>query len=122
MNNNEVTIPNLTTALAEEKREHKKLIHTFNELVAEHNKTVDKVGALLGFLQIQCGVLYTAITGDTQVENPMKEISQLLIKTEAEQDLNYFRKGMMLYIKTYMETGDPEESYAAYQLHILEGE
>ena len=58
------TIQNLTVALKEERAKHKELVRQYNQMVTVHNKLVDEHDNLLYYMKMQCGVLYTAITGE----------------------------------------------------------
>lgn len=115
------TIQNLTEALNTEKEKYKNLGMQYNQMVKTHNMLVDAHDALLGFFKMQCGVLYTAITGDVRVDDPIKEINPLLITDEGSKDLNYFREGMRLYISAYQETGSTVKAFEAYQQHLMGG-
>lgn len=109
------TIQNLTVALNEERDKYKKLVTQTNEMVAAHNKLVDAHDGLLSFIKMQCGVLYTAITGDIQVDDPLKTISVLTVTNDANKDLIEYRKGLCIYVQQYEETGDPVIAFEAYQ-------
>lgn len=109
------TIQNLTVALSEEREKYKKLVIQTNEMVAAHNKLVDAHDGLLSFLKMQCGVLYTAITGDIHVDDPLKTISVLTVTNDANKDLIEYRKGLCIYVQKYEETGDPVQAFEVYQ-------
>ena len=109
------TIQNLTVALNEERDKYKKLVTQTNEMVAAHNKLVEAHDGLLNFIKMQCGVLYTAITGDIQVDDPLKTISVLTVANDANKDLIEYRKGLCIYVQQYEETGDPVIAFEAYQ-------
>lgn len=115
------TIQNLTVALNEERKKYRDLAKQYNEMVTVHNKLVDEHDNLVHYLKMQCGVLYTAITGDVRVDNPMKEISTLIPLSEGNSDLNYFREGIRLFILTYEETGSTQQAFEVYQNHIAGG-
>lgn len=112
-----VTIQNLTVALNEERDKYKKLVIQTNKMVAAHNKLVDAHDGLLNFLKMQCGVLYTAITGDIQVDDPLKCISAL-VETTANQELIEYRKGLCIFVYQYETTGDPVKAFEAYQNYL----
>lgn len=116
-----VTIQNLTKALNEERDKYKTLGIKFNEMVTVHNKLVDAHDCILNFLKMQCGILYTAITGDVRVTDPLKEISILTIPDDGNRDLVDYRQGICIYVKTYEETGDPTKAFEAYQKHLAGG-
>lgn len=115
------TIQNLTVALNEERNKYKQLATQFNEMVTVHNKLVDEHDNLVHYLKMQCGVLYTAITQDVRVDDPMKEISNIVLVEEWMQDLNYFREGIRLFVLTYEETGSTQQAFEVYQNHISGG-
>lgn len=115
------TIQNLTSALNAERERYCELGIKFNEMVTAHNKLVDAHDGLLSFLKMQCGVLYTAITGDIQVDDPIKTISPLMMPEGANKDLCEYRQGICVYVKTYEETGDPVAAFDAYQNYLSGG-
>lgn len=112
------TIQNLTVALNEERNKYKKLGMQFNEMVAAHNALVDAHDGLLSFIKMQCGVLYTAITGDIQVDDPIKPISILTVQDAGNKDLMEYRQGLCVYVIAYEETGDPVKAFEAYQKYL----
>lgn len=109
------TIQNLTVALNEEREKRKELAKLYNRNVDAHNKLVDAHDGLLNFLKMQCGVLYTAITGDIHVDDPLKTISVLTVTNDANKDLIEYRKGLCIYVQKYEETGDPVQAFEVYQ-------
>lgn len=112
------TIQNLTNELNISRERYKDLGIRFNEMVTAHNALVDAHDALLGFLKMQCGVLYTAITGDIQVDDPIKPISALMMPEGGNKDLCEYRQGICTYVKTYEETMDPAKAFEAYQNYL----
>lgn len=112
------TLHNLTVALNEEREKYKALGTKFNEMVTVHNALVDAHDGLLGFMKMQCGVLYTALTGDIYVDDPLKPVSVLTLPSDSNADLCEFRQGLCIYVKTYEETGDTVQAFEAYQKHI----
>ena len=113
-----ITIQNLTAALNEERAKHKALGKQFNEMVASHNALVDAHDGLLNFLKMQCCILYTAITGDIHVDDPLKTISVLAIPNDGNKDLIEYRRGLCIYVHTYEETGDPVKAFEVYQNYL----
>lgn len=111
------TIQNLTIALKEERTKYKDLVLQFNRVVKSHNNLVDAHDGLLEFLTMQCGVLYTAITGDVQVDDPLKMISPLVV-AEEYKDLCEYRKGLCIFVKTYKDTGDTNKAFEEYQNYL----
>lgn len=99
-------------------RDYKNLVKQFNEMVTAHNALVDAHDGLLKFLKIQCGVLYTAITGDIHVDDPLKMISLITITDEGSKDLHEFRQGLCVFVRTYEETGDADKAFEAYQNYL----
>jgi len=112
------TIQNLAAALKEEREKYKKLVVQYNEMVSTHNNLVDAHDGLLSFIRMQCGVLYTAITGDVMVDDPLKEISIITVQDAGSKDLMEYRRGLCIYVKTYEETGDPVAAFNAYQDYL----
>lgn len=111
-------IQNLTNELSISREKYKDLGIKFNEMVTMHNELVDAHDALLGFLKMQCGVLYTAITGDIHVDDPLKTISKLMLPEGSNKDLCEYRQGICIYVKMYEETGDPAKAFEAYQNYL----
>lgn len=112
------TLHNLTVALNEEREKRKELAKLYNRNVDAHNKLVDAHDGLLSFIRMQCGILYTAITGDVRVDDPLKTISVLTTPTEGNEDLIEYRKGLCLYVQTYEETGDVVKAFEVYQNYL----
>lgn len=112
------TLHNLTVALNEERKKYQELVSEYNRMVASHNKLVDAHDGILNFIKMQCGVLYTAITGDIQVDDPLKTISPLMIPEGSNRDLCEYRKGLCIYVNMYEETGDPDKAFEAYQNYL----
>ena len=112
------TIQNLTVALNEEREKYKNLVVKTNEMIRAHNMLVDAHEGVLEFLKMQCGVLYTAITGDVKVDDPLKPISILTTTSQANNDLIEYRKGLCIFVQTYEETGDTSKAFEAYQNYL----
>ena len=114
------TIQNLTIALNEERDKYKELAMQYNNMVKSHNALVDAHDGLLSFIRMQCGILYTAITGDVRVDDPLKDIS-VITTVDGNADLIDYRKGLCIYVKTYDMTGDPVKAFEEYQNHLTGG-
>jgi 3-keto-L-gulonate-6-phosphate decarboxylase len=91
----------------------------YNEVALVNNRHVEIITQLMNFLSMQCGILYTAITGALP-ENPLQEISALeIVNFDASQeDLQYFRKGLIIYLKKLQENGNVEEAYQGWLKYI----
>ena len=88
----------------------------YSEVALVNNRHVDIINQLMYFLAVQCGVLYTAITGVVVSDDPLKEISEVeTVNFDASQeDLHYFRKGLIIYLTKLQENGEIEEAYQAW--------
>ena len=92
----------------------------YSEIALVNNRHVDIINQLIYFLTMQCGILYTAITGDLMVDDPLKEISPVLAATfdASQEDLHFFRQGIIIYIKKLTENGEIEEAYQDWLKYI----
>ena len=111
----------LTVALNEARQKYKDLGMQYNELVAEHNETVDRLLGILQFMQLQCGVLYTAITDDPTVEDPLARIPGESLLEGGKADLAFLRNGWITFLKTLEETHNAAKAQEAYEEYIHNG-
>ena len=111
----------LTVALNEARQKYKDLGMQYNELVAEHNATVDRLLGILQFMQLQCGVLYTAITDDPTVEDPLARIPGESLLEGGKADLAFLRNGWITFLKTLEETHNAAKAQEAYEEYIHNG-
>lgn len=111
----------LTVALNEARQKYKDLGMQYNELVAEHNETVDRLLGILQFMQLQCGVLYTAITDDPTVEDPLARIPGESLLEGGKADLAFLRNGWIIFLKTLEETHNAAKAQEAYEEYIHNG-
>lgn len=116
-----VTIENLTVALNQERDKYKKLVQQYNGLVTDHNQTVDKLMGVIHFMQLQCGVLYTAITDNPLVEDPMAKIPGESLLSDGKADLAYLRNGFLTFLNTLDATQDVTKAQEAYEKYISNG-
>ena len=114
-------IQNLTKELNEARDKYKALVTAYNEMVTVHTQLADAHDCLLNFLKMQCGILYTAVTGDVRVTDPLKDISILTVPDIGNAELADYRQGLCIYVKTYEETGDPAKAFEEYQKHLAGG-
>ena len=114
-------IQDLTAELNQERNKYKKLVTEYNTLVADHNKTVDKLLGVLNFMQLQCGVLYTAITDNPLVVDPMAIIPGEKLLSGGKADLAFLRAGWLTYLTTLDATQDPKKAQKAYEKFISNG-
>lgn len=112
------TIADLTEQLNKVQNAYRHLSYQYNDMVTTHNALVDAHDGLLSFLKMQCGILYTAITGDVKVDDPLKDISILTLPSDGNKDLADYRQGICIYVKTYEETMDPAKAFEAYQNYL----
>lgn len=119
--NTKAIMQKLSDELKSTRKDYNNLVMQYNKVVKAHNRLVDAHDSLVDFIMMQCGVLYSAITGDPLVDDPVKKVSDLVLSTEGEKGLNYFREGIRLFIVRYKETGDPLKAFEDYQNHILGG-
>lgn len=115
------TIKNLTIALNQERDKYKNLVQQYNDLVTDHNQTVDKLIGIIHFMQLQCGVLYTAITDNPLVEDPMSKIPGEVLLSEGKADLAYLRNGWLTFLNTLDATQDVTKAQEAYEKYISNG-
>ena len=111
----------LRLELHEVRKKHRDLILQYNELVAEHNETVDRLLGILQFMQLQCGVLYTAITDDPTVEDPLARIPGESLLEGGKADLAFLRNGWIIFLKTLEETHNAAKAQEAYEEYIHNG-
>lgn len=111
----------LTVALNEARQKYKDLGMQYNELVAEHNETVDRLLGILQFMQLQCGVLYTAITDDPTVEDPLARIPGESLLEGGKADLAFLRNGWIVFLNTLEETHNAAKAQEAYEEYIHNG-
>lgn len=85
----------------------------YSEVALVNNRHVDIINQLMYFLALQCGILYTAITGVVVSDDPLKEISEIEVANfdASQEDLHYFRKGLIIYLNKLKENGEIEEAY-----------
>ena len=112
---------NLMTELNQERTKYKDLVQQYNQLVTEHNSTVDKLFGILQFMQLQCGILYTAITEDPVVDDPLAVIPGEALLTGGKAELSYLRTGWTTFLHTLAETQDASKAQAAYEKYISYG-
>ena len=111
----------LAVALNEARQKYKDLGMQYNELVAEHNATVDRLLGILQFMQLQCGVLYTAITDDPMIEDPLARIPGESLLEGGKADLAFLRNGWITFLQTLEETHDATKAQEAYENYIHNG-
>ena len=111
----------LTVALNEARQKYKDLGMQYNELVAEHNATVDRLLGILQFMQLQCCVLYTAITDDPTVEDPLARIPGESLLEGGKADLAFLRNGWIIFLKTLEETHNAAKAQEDYEEYIHNG-
>ena len=111
----------LTVALNEARQKYKDLGMQYNELVTEHNRTVDKLLGVLQFMQLQCGILYTAITDNPMVEDPLAKIPGEVLLEGGKADLAFLRNGWITFLQTLEETHDATKAQEAYENYIHNG-
>lgn len=92
----------------------------YNEVAKVNNRHVEILNQMMYFMSMQCGILYTAITGETEVKDPLKEISKIENASwdAAQEDLNYFRTGLIIYIKRLYQDGNVEAAMQDWQKYI----
>ena len=92
----------------------------YSEVALVNNRHVAIINQLTYFITMQCGILYTGITGDLQVTDPLKEISPIQEATfdASQEDLNFFRKGLIIYLKKLFENGEIEEAYHEWEKYV----
>lgn len=117
----EVTAENLTITLSQERTKYKDLVQQYNQLVTEHNSTVDKLVGILQFMQLQCDILYTAITDNPFVEDPMSKIPGEVLLSDGKADLSYLRNGWLTFLNTLDATQDVNKAQEAYEKYISYG-
>lgn len=117
----EVITENLMTELNQERTKYKNLVQQYNQLVTEHNSTVDKLVGILQFMQLQCGILYTAITDNPFVEDPMSKIPGEVLLSDGKADLSYLRNGWLTFLNTLDATQDVSKAQEAYEKYISYG-
>lgn len=114
-------ICDLRLELSEARQKYRDLALYYNELVAEHNETVDRLLGILQFMQLQCGVLYTAITDDPTVEDPLARIPGESLLEGGKADLAFLRNGWITFLKTLEETHNVAKAQEAYEEYIHNG-
>lgn len=92
----------------------------YNEVATVNNRHVEILNQMMQFIKIQCGILYTAITGEAEVTDPLKPISKIENVTwdAAQEDLNYFRNGLITYINRLSQDGNAEAALQEWQKYI----
>lgn len=111
----------LTVALNEARQNYRDLAVQYNELVTEHNETVDRLLGILQFMQLQCGVLYTAITDNPMVEDPLSKIPGEMLLDGGKADLAFLRNGWITFLQTLEETHNAVKAQEAYEEYIHNG-
>ena len=114
-NNNNV-IPTLEQAIKE--------IHNwqsrYNEVAKVNNYHVSVIQGMLEFLQIQSGILYTALTKQPKCDNPLEKLSVLQETTldKNGQDLNFLRNIIITFTSALIEKGNIEYAKEVWQEFI----
>lgn len=114
-NNNNV-IPTLEQAIKE--------IHNwqsrYNEVAKVNNYHVSVIQGMLEFLQIQSGILYTALTKQPKCDNPLEKLSVLQETTldKNGQDLNFLRNSIITFTSALIEKGNIEYAKEVWQEFI----
>lgn len=88
----------------------------YNEVAVVNNRHVEIIQGLLEFLQLQSGILYTTITGDTKCDRPLEKLSaiQEAALDENAQDLNFMRNSIITFTSELMKQGDLEAAKQAW--------
>ena len=92
----------------------------YSEVALVNNRHVDIINQMMYFMAVQCGVLYTAITGELTTDDPLKEISEIQTAhfDASQEDLHYLRKGLIIYLKKLYENGEVEEAFQEWSNYM----
>lgn len=107
------------------KEEMESWMARYNEAAAACNANVETLTGVIDFLRMQCGVIYTAITGDPNPADPLVPISDIQLKTirgmdDSLNDLNYMRNGIIRYVNTLLTTGNANTALQEWLSYIKE--
>ncbi len=92
----------------------------YNEVAKVNNYHVEVIQGLIEFLQIQSGILFTAITGQPKCDKPLEKLSGLVLN-ESLYDLNFLRNNIIVFTSALIQDGDLTKAKAVWQDFINEG-
>lgn len=86
----------------------------YNEVAKVNNYHVEVIQGLIEFLQIQSGILFTAITGQPKCDKPLEKLSGLVLN-ESLHDLNFLRNNIIVFTSALIQDGDLAKAKAVWQ-------